>query len=236
MALVFSQGKNSMISSTMESVYDHLTTSRNPSYQPVTASANATPQYGYNSNISHGWQYSSEYKRDVYTSRLNTRHWAGYTTNMNSITTETRHSWRVKHVQTFTWSYKHTYVDFKYKQNLHFALLLFFQLGKTTKDKPGKIWEYKGKNRREYWFLIIWRKYKQFYWDLHLTKTTKWKHNWEPEPKNYQCRIHYVDQPKDTHINSPLYLGNYSKPVIPPLSVASHSKGNLICLWRDHLL
>lgn len=72
-------------------------------------------------------------------------------------------------------------------------------------------------------FRIIWCKYKQFYWYLHIIKTTKWKHNWEPEPKNYQSRIHYVDQPKAGHINSPLYSGTYSRPVIPPLC-----KGNLI--------
>lgn len=64
-ALVFSWGKSSMVSLTMETVYDHLTTSRTPSYQSVTASANATPPYGCNSKISHGWQYSLEYKRDV---------------------------------------------------------------------------------------------------------------------------------------------------------------------------
>lgn len=35
-------------------------------------------------------------------------------------------------------------------------------------------------------------------------------------------------QSKAGHINSPFHLGTYSKPVIPPLSVASHSKGSLI--------
>lgn len=65
-------------------------------------------------------------------------------------------------------------------------------------------------------FWVIWYKYKQFCWDLHLVKTTKWKRNWESESKNYQSR----DSLRGSAKKWSFILGH--------LFQASHSKGNLI--------